>query len=63
VSLLVTITDQAAGTTESQTVEDGRYLLVLADPCEVTNSHQLADGSHLLTISGATARLSGPILV
>jgi hypothetical protein len=62
-ALKVVIRDLDTGTKETKLVGDGEYLLVLADPCRVTNAHQMADGAHLLTIAGTTKTLPGAVLL
>lgn len=62
-ALRISITDLDAGTTETKHIDDGEYLLVLADPCVVVDSHQMTDGRHQLIIAGATRPLGGPVLL
>jgi hypothetical protein len=62
-ALQVSIRDLDTGSLEISLVPDGEYLLVLADPCRVTNAHQMADGAHLLTIAGTTKTLPGAVLL
>ena len=52
-SVLVTVTDEQTGDTETQRVEDGDYILICVEPCHLTyQQHYPTSGKAQLTIAG-----------
>lgn len=51
-SLRVTVVDEQTGDTETQTVADGDYLLIVTEPCHLHYTAAYANGTHVLTIKG-----------
>jgi hypothetical protein len=54
--LRVMVTDPATGQTETAELPAGEYLLLTTAPCHVTHTNAHANGTHVVTIKGRTAR-------
>lgn len=56
-SLRVTVVDEQAGDTDTATVPDGEYLLIVTDPCYLAHTAVYpTKGTVVLTIKGRTAK-------
>lgn len=55
-SLTVTVLDSQSGETETATVADGDYILICVAPCYLDHTQASANGTHVLTVKGRTAR-------
>lgn len=59
-SIIVTVTDEQTGDTDTTRVEDGDYLLICVEPCHLTyQQHYPTSGKAQLTIAGRIAN-GGP---
>jgi hypothetical protein len=54
--LRITVTDLASGQTETAEIPSGEYLLLATAPCHVAHTNAHANGTHVITIKGRTAR-------
>jgi hypothetical protein len=52
-SVRVTIVDEQTGDEETKVIPDGDYMLIVTDPCYVSNTQVYpTSGTHVLTIKG-----------